>query len=292
MTTLNYHHLYYFKHVVEKGSIVGAAEFLRVGQPSISMQIKTLEDQLQKKLLQRENRKLIPTEAGLIVYEYAAQIFNLGNELLTTLNDKTENHTKIQIGVQGSVPKNLISKMTSFIYKHFASEVSVFDGSLEENTLGVINHRLDVALLSHRPLINNKSILYSKRILASNVVLAGSPAFSHLKNKAIHNFNSVPLILPTASSPLRHSVEYYFNSNNIKMNMVGEADDTVVQKNMAIAGNGVITIMEDAIDNYVKNKQLIILKKMEGVTEEIWLISGKRNMANPIANSLIQNFKF
>ena len=292
MTSLNYHHLYYFKHVVEKGSIVRASEFLKIGQPSISMQIRSLEDQLQKKLLERRNRKLIPTEEGQIVYRYAAQIFNLGDELLTTLNDKAESHIKIQIGIQSSVPKNLISKLTSFIYKNFESEVSIFDGSLEENTLGVVNHRLDIALLNHRPLISNKSILYSKKILSSDVVLAGSPKFAYLKNKSIQHFSSVPLIISTSASPLRHSVEYYFNHHGINLNMVGEADDTVVQKNMAISGNGVIPIMEDAIDNYVKNKQLIILKKMEGITDEIWLISGKRNLANPIANKLIQSFKF
>ncbi len=291
MAQLNYHHLYYFKVVVEQGSIVKASELLRVGQPSISMQIKSLEDQLDRKLFERQNKRLAPTEAGRIVYDYAAQIFNLGNELLTTLNDRADKHIKIQIGVQSSVPKNLISKLTSYIYKHFVSEVSVFDDSLEETTLGVINHRLDIALLNHRPLISNKSILFSKKILESKVVLAGSPAFSLLRNKPIQHFNSVPLILPTMRSPLRQSVEYYFDRHNMKINMVGEADDTVVQKNMAIAGNGVIAIMEDAIDNYVRNKQLIILKEMEGITDEVWLISGKRNVANPIANKLIQSFK-
>lgn len=291
MSWLNYHHLYYFKYVVEEGSIVRASEILRIGQPSISMQIKMLEDQLQTKLFERKNKKLIPTEAGKIVYEYASQIFNLGSEMLNTLNDKAESHIRIQIGVQSSVPKNLISKLTSYIYTQFDSEISVFDGPLDQMTLGVVNHSLDIALLNNRPMIHNRSILYSKKILASQVVLAGAPIFGHLKNKPLSAFSGVPLILPTPLNPLRQSVEYYFNSNGIQMNMVGEANDTIVQKNMAISGNGIIAIMEDAIDNYVKNKQLVVLKKMEGITDEIWLISAKRNVANPIANKLIQDFK-
>jgi LysR family transcriptional regulator, transcriptional activator of nhaA len=291
MSWLNYHHLYYFKHVVDEGSIVKASEVLRVGQPSISMQIKLLEEQLQKKLFIRKNKRLVPTEEGKIVYDYAYQIFNLGKEMMTTLNDRGDDHIKIQIGVQGSVPKNLISKVTSYVYTHFDAEISVLDGSLEETTSGVINHRLDVALLNHRPLINNKAVLYSKKILESKVVLAGSPSFAHLKNKPIQNFSSAPLILPTSNSPLRQSIEYFFNSHNMKIRMVGEANDTVVQKNMAIYGNGIIAIMEDAIDVHIKNKQLIILKEMEGITDEIWLISRKRDVANPIANKLIKEFR-
>lgn len=75
------------------------------------------------------------------------------------------------------------------------------------------------------------------------------------------------------------------------MNLIGEADDTLVQKNMAISGNGVIAIMEDAIESYVKTKQLVVLKKMEGIKDEIWIMAAKRNMLNPIASYLIENFK-
>lgn len=291
MTTwLNYHHLYLFKCVVEEGSIVRASEKLRMGQPSISMQIKLLEEQLDRELFERRNKKLIPTEQGKIVYEYASRIFNLGDELITTLDDQTPTHIKIQIGVQGSVPKNLISKLTSYIYKHFDSEISVFDGSMDETMYGIINHKLDIALLNHRPIISNKSILYSKKVLESQVVLAAAPKFAYLKNKPIRDFQSIPLILPASSSPLRQSIEYYFNMKNMQINMVGEADDTVVQKNMAISGNGVVAIMKDAVENYVKSKQLIILKEMEGITDEVWLISAKRDMANPIASKLIKDF--
>lgn len=165
MTFLNYHHLYYFKHVVDEGSIVKASELLRIGQPSISMQIKMLEDQLQKKLFIRQNKKLIPTETGKIVYEYASKIFNLGDELLNTLHDQAESHIKIQIGVQSTVPKNLISKMTSYIYKHFDSEIAIYDSSFQETSYAILNHKLDIALLNSRPLVHNKSITLSKKYL-------------------------------------------------------------------------------------------------------------------------------
>lgn len=289
---LNYHHLYYFKHVADLGSIAKASEVLNVGQPAISMQIKSLEESLGRNLFERRNKKLLLNENGQIVYNYASQIFNLGAELLTTLDDRELNHVKIQIGIQSSVPKNLISKLTSYIYEHFNAVVSIFNGTAEEVILGVINHKLDIAILNHRPVIQDRSIVFAKKILDSNIVLAGSEKFKHLAGSPISDFQGVPLILPTAHSVLRHSVEYYFNQNELKMNMVAEADDTQVQKNMAISGNGVVPILKEAIDGYLKSKQLYILKELEEIHDEIWIVAGKRDISNPIGNKLISEFKF
>ena len=289
---LNYHHLYYFKHVADLGSIAKASEVLNVGQPAISMQIKSLEESLGRNLFERRNKKLLLNENGQIVYNYASQIFNLGAELLTTLDDRALNHVKIQIGIQSSVPKNLISKLTSYIYEHFNAVVSIFNGTAEEVILGVINHKLDIAILNHRPVVQDRSIVFAKKILDSNIVLAGSEKFKHLAGSPISDFQGAPLILPTAHSVLRHSVEYYFNQNELKMNMVAEADDTQVQKNMAVSGNGIVPILKEAIDGYLKSNQLFILKELEEIHDEIWIVAGKRDISNPIGNKLISEFKF
>ena len=53
MNTLNYHHLLYFWTVVREGRISRAAEKLRVSQPTISAQLKLLEDSLAERRQQR-----------------------------------------------------------------------------------------------------------------------------------------------------------------------------------------------------------------------------------------------
>src|SRR5216684_6537807 len=61
-----------FKAIVETGRFTGAAERLYVAQPSVSQQIKLLEDELGARLFLRlKNRKLIVTEAGRILKEQA-----------------------------------------------------------------------------------------------------------------------------------------------------------------------------------------------------------------------------
>jgi LysR family transcriptional regulator, transcriptional activator of nhaA len=89
MTWLNYHHLYYFWVTAREGGISSASLKLRVGEPTISTQIKNLEESLNRRLFNRRNRGLHLTEAGMVVLDYANQIFNLGNELMKVIKDKT-----------------------------------------------------------------------------------------------------------------------------------------------------------------------------------------------------------
>lgn len=289
---LNYNHLLYFKTIVEQGSISLAAQYLRVGSPAVSMQLKLLEDRLEKKLFIRKNRQLLLTDTGRIVYEYAKEIFTLGDELLVTLNDQAYGDIKVQLGVQDSVPKNLISHLTSYIYDNFPSMISVFNGSLEEMTLGVASHKFDLAILNNPPLIQDKSLIMSKRILKSGLVLAGSKKYLPLKGKPFSAFSGLPFILPTNQSVLRHKLEYYFNVHDIQYHLAAEVQDTMVQKNMAISGNGVIPIIEKAIVSYVESGDLYILKKLPDIYEEIWLVCGRRRIENPIANKVMKNFHF
>ena len=88
MEWLNYHHLLYFWAVARYGSVVRASEELRLAQPTISGQIRMLEEAFGERLFQRSGRHLVLTDVGRMVYGYADEIFSLGRELLDTLKDR------------------------------------------------------------------------------------------------------------------------------------------------------------------------------------------------------------
>jgi len=54
MEWLNYHHLLYFWMVAKRGSIAKACEELRLAQPTISGQLRALEESLGEKLFVRQ----------------------------------------------------------------------------------------------------------------------------------------------------------------------------------------------------------------------------------------------
>jgi LysR family transcriptional activator of nhaA len=64
MEWLNYHHLLYFWTVVREGGVSKAATKLRLSQPTISAQVRMLEEGLGERLLQRQGRTMALTDVG------------------------------------------------------------------------------------------------------------------------------------------------------------------------------------------------------------------------------------
>src|SRR6266571_5126021 len=71
-----------FCAVVERKSFSQAAERLGVTQPAVSLQIRSLEQRLGRKLLDRSGRRVEPTEAGLRLYASAQKLLALEDQLL------------------------------------------------------------------------------------------------------------------------------------------------------------------------------------------------------------------
>jgi DNA-binding transcriptional LysR family regulator len=84
-SSLNYHHLLYFWAVAKEGGLRLASEVLHVSQPSISAQLKQLEESLGAPLFTRTTRRLMLTDTGQTVLQYAEEIFSLGSELLAAV---------------------------------------------------------------------------------------------------------------------------------------------------------------------------------------------------------------
>lgn len=69
--------LQYFLAVAREESISGAAEFLHLSQPTLSRQLKDLEEELGKQLFIRGNRKITLTEEGVLLRKRAEEITEL-----------------------------------------------------------------------------------------------------------------------------------------------------------------------------------------------------------------------
>src|SRR5687768_13902411 len=109
---LNYHHLLYFWTVVREGGVTAASRKLRLAQPTVSGQLKALEDSLGVRLFHRQRGKLILTETGAHVFRYADEIFQLGRELQDTLaGEPSARAARLVVGVADEVPKLIVQSV-------------------------------------------------------------------------------------------------------------------------------------------------------------------------------------
>ena len=71
--------LQYFLAVTREQNISAAAQSLHLTQPTLSRQLKELEDTLGKQLMIRGNRKITLTEDGILLRKRAEEILDLVN---------------------------------------------------------------------------------------------------------------------------------------------------------------------------------------------------------------------
>lgn len=287
---LNYHHLYYFYIIAKEGSIAKAAERLKLGQPSLSTQLKSLEESLGKPLFDRNKQRLSLTESGRVALKYAEQIFYLGSEMVEVLSDTlTNNKVHIQIGASDSVPKAVVMELVSKAYEFKNCSVSVLEGSSRELLKELYNHRIDL-VISNDDADNEYTNIYSKLLTQSPIVICAHPKYKKLKNNFPHSLDGQPFILPTKHSRLRVDLDLYFSKNEIKLDMVAETQDTSLQRLLGEEGFGIIPVSEESVREQVKEKKLIVLGALENHFEDYWLMAADRKITNPVAAYLFTEF--
>src|SRR6202162_748170 len=89
-----------FCAVVERRSFSQAADQLGVTQPAVSLQIRSLEQRVGRRLLDRSGRRVEPTEAGLALYRGAQRLLALEGQLLEELEagDEGEVGGTLEVG--------------------------------------------------------------------------------------------------------------------------------------------------------------------------------------------------
>ena len=121
-----------FCAVVERKSFSQAAERLGVTQPAVSLQIRSLEERLGQRLLDRSGRRVEPTEAGLVLYRGAQRLLALEAQIVEQVaaGDAGELRGRLEIGASsgpgGSVLPLLLCE---FARRHpeVTIALSVFD---------------------------------------------------------------------------------------------------------------------------------------------------------------------
>jgi len=289
---LNYQHLYYFRTVAVEGSISKAAKKLRLGQPAISIQVKQLEENLGQKLFERKNRKLVLSEEGQTILDYANQIFRLGDELEEVIKNQTfAKRPNLQIGVLESIPKKLIQLLVESARKNHDCFITVLEGEGDHLFRELLAHRIDLVISNYPPSIGDTRQFFSRLLASSPISIFGALKFKKLKQKFPQSLIGQPFILPTLHSKLRHDLEHFFKVSAISINMIIETQDTAVQKVLGVAGLGLIPLPDFSVKTLKQNGQLFKLGTLPGLKEDFWMISSPRRIENPVVSSLEETFQ-
>lgn len=104
------------KMIVEEEGFSNAAEKLYKTQPSISRDIKYLEEKYQIKIFEKTRKQIILTEAGRELYDYACQLSILDEQLKVKINQhKEEVQGNFIIGTSHTFGQSMLLDLTIYL---------------------------------------------------------------------------------------------------------------------------------------------------------------------------------
>jgi LysR family transcriptional activator of nhaA len=244
MEWLNYHHLLYYWMVVRTGSVAAASTELRLASPTISVQIRRLEERLGEKLLRRSGRHVVPTEMGQVVYRYADEIFALGRELVDTARGRpTGRPLHVVIGVHDVVPKSIARWLIEPALKlPDPVRITCREGSSEQLLAELSVQRVDVVLADAPISPSVKVRAYNHLLGETGLSFLGVPALMRKYRpgfpKSLHD---APMLMPTLGTTVRRDLDQWFDGLGIRPRIVGEFDDSELCWEFGATGIGVFS---------------------------------------------------
>jgi LysR family transcriptional activator of nhaA len=284
MNWLNYQHLLYFWVVAREGGLVPAGKVLRLSHPTLSAQIRALEDRLGEKLFSRAGRKLALTDVGKVAYRYAEQIFGLGRELVETIQGKgTGQLMRLDVGIVDVVPKLVVRRLLQpALILPEPLRLVCHEGAFDRLLADLAQHTLDI-VIADSPVPSGSVIRAYNHLLGScGVWLFASPTLAAAHRARFPStLDGAPFLLPAESLTLRRSLNQWFDKHHIRPHIVAEFQDSALMKVFGADGVGIFpapaAVARDVMEQYGVER----LGEAEGVIERFYAISVERRLKNP-----------
>ena len=284
MSPLNYNHLYYFYVVATEGSITKASTRLNLTSQTISGQITSFEAQIGVNLFERKGKKLSLSELGVLIYSYAEEIFQLGDEVKNILKRKQPEiwHT-FTVGITDVIPKVLAHELLAPVLK-MSEPVRLIcvEGDQDHLLTDLSVNKID-CILTDQPLQLGSHLKAYNHLLTESgfTFFAAQTLLKNGHEEFPQCLADFPWLMQSKKSAVRARLSSWLEKHNIAPNVVAEFDDSALMKSFGQTGFGVFS-SPTIIEEYVADKYGVkILGRTDEVKEPYYIISPERRLKHP-----------
>jgi DNA-binding transcriptional LysR family regulator len=253
-------HLETFSKAAELSSFTGAAKVLDLTQAAVSQRIHALEKTLTKPLFRRRNGRVMLTEAGQKLYEYAQKILDLLGQARREITGKETPVAGELILAASSIPgDHLLPALLSIFrrkHPHIRIHATVSDSAavmrqVERGkvSLGLVGRKADNPHLEFRYLASDRMAL---------VVPPGHPLSGRMKVR-VKQLAQHPLVVREVGSGLRHCFEKSLEKVGLSLadlHIALDLGSNEAIKEAVLQGLGIAILSVHAIQKELKSGQL------------------------------------
>ena len=272
-----------FSKAAELSSFTGAAKALRLSQASVSQRIQTLEKTLGKPLFKRQGGRVLLTEAGQKVYEFAQRVLELHREVRREVTGHVTPLVGELLLAASSVPgEHLLPAILSVFgqkHPHVRVSATVSDSmsvmaqvERGEVSLGLVGRKAKKSHLEFRYLASDRMVL----------IVPPGDVLSKRKTVTVKQVAAHPLILREAGSGLRHCFEKSLEQagrslSDLRVAMELGSNEAI--KEAVLQGVGVAVLSTYAVQKELKAHQLLALEISDlHCDRDMFIVQDKRRV--------------
>ena len=238
--TLN--QLKYLVTINECGNITLASKKLNLSQPSLTMQIKKLEDELGVKIFNRKNKPFVITELGQKIISQAKKVLLEEKKINDIINLDKEIFTgKLRIGITPSLVLSISDIIISSFEKKFKNvELVISEIKSEDITNAIEESDIDVGITPYFLKTNNiieQPLFYEPFV----VYLPENHRLKNIKKLNIDDFEFENLLF-TSESSISKQVSQLFKGLNLNYTKIIESQNLQTYINLSDKGYGVVIV--------------------------------------------------
>ncbi|MCY6379647.1 LysR family transcriptional regulator [Hoeflea prorocentri] len=251
----------YFIEVAEQGSLASAASEIGIAQPSLSQQVKNLEERIGTELLIRSSRGVTLTEAGATFLEHAKKILsNVDVAMEDVRLAGTEPTGMVVFGFPSSVSMVLSVPLVETIRNDYPQirfrAVDAMSGFIKD---WVDDQSIDLAILydtnnlrssQSKLLLNEDMYFYSAKDNWPFDTPPGCPV-------PMEKLKTVELVLPSKSHGLRILIDRFCKSSGKTLNVVVEMDSLTQIKSLVSRGSASTILAPAAAYDFENQGELV-----------------------------------
>ncbi len=289
MAPLNFHHLHLFRAVARAGTLARAAAELQLTEPTVSTQIKSLEQHFGQPLFARTTRRLQLTEAGQTALRYADDIFALSDELAQAMvGESGDRPRRLLVGIADVVPKLIAYRLIEpALGIPGGIMLTCTDDTPERLVAALSVHALDL-LITDAPVTPGPSVrAYSHLLGESSITVYGTPVLAaRYRNDFPASLQGAPFLLPLHTSSLRRILDTWFHEQDVRPTLVGEYADSALLKVFGQNGYGLFTAPTVLEAEVTRQYGVEVVGRLPDVTQQFYAISAERRMEHPAVTAI------
>lgn len=291
MSRLNYHHLYYFWRVASEGKLTRVAEQQHVSQSALSAQIRQLEERMGKPLFERRNRKLMLTEAGRQVFNYAEVIFTKGEELESLISRGIEpGQQTIRIGMLSTMSRNFIESFIEPLLARNERDVSFSLHAMGMTNLlnGLARHELDVVLTNTQIQPSGApAVAWQSQLLARQPLSIIGPADLDPAAVFPEGYQGQRWVLPGANHEIRRGFDALCSLHQYQPDILAEVDDMAMLRLLARDTGAVTVLPEVVVKDELQQGRLRGYERLPNLFENFFAITLPREFMPSLVSELL-----